>query len=372
MLTCDVRAREALLADLISCEFRFGARVQEPTEPYPYYCEDVSFANATDDITLSGTLTIPYGKGPFPVVVLVGGYGKIDRNANTLGHKYFLVLADYLTRQGIAVLRFDKRGVGKSTGDFKAATSADLARDVSSALDFLHARQDIDTKKIGLIGHSEGGLVSAIVCSERKDVAFAVLLAPALAIGIDDIVHHAGMQLHFEGASKDFIEHDKHVRKAIHLIAKEQYNPEENIKKMRGVLQEYRDHLSEAEKAEMEKLSLAFTFLASEFWMRLVSSPALYFFMHYDVVKMLRHVKTPFLLLYGSKDGIASYSRARSIIKQGLKEGGNKDYKVVELPHHNHYFQTAKTGSLREYGDIEETMSLKALETISSWVKSHL
>lgn len=364
-------SREALLADLIACEFRFGTRPQEPSKPYPYCEEEVSYINQTDNVTLSGTLTLPFEKEKFPVVILVGGYGKIDRNAKTLGHKYFLVLADYLTREGIGVLRFDKRGVGKSSGDFKMATSIDLARDVSAAVDFLKQRQDVDTQKIGLIGHSEGGLVSAIVCAERKDIAFAVLMAPALAITLEDIVYHAGRQLRFEGASEHFIKGDASIRKLLHLIAKQEYNPEKAIEKMRLLLEDYFKNLSASDKEEMDYLPLAFTPLASEFWMRIIASPAIYFFMHYDVAGMLKRVQTPLLLLYGSKDAIASYSRALPIIKKGLKEGGNKNYRIIELPNHNHYFQTAQTGALKEYGDIEETMSLQALETMSSWIKLH-
>ena len=365
-------SREALLADLISCEFRFGARVQEPSKPYSYGEQEVSYLNQIDNVTISGTLTFPYEKEKFPVVILVGGYGKIDRDATTLGHRYFLVLADYLTRQGIGVLRFDKRGVGKSTGNFKTATSIDLARDVSAGIDFLKTQKNIDVQNIGLIGHSEGGLVSAIVCSERKDIAFAVLLAPALAITLEDIVYHAGRQLRFEGASEHFIERDASIRKMLHLVAKQEYNPEKTIEKMRLLLECYFKNLSAADKEEMEHLSLAFTPLASEFWMRLIASRAIYFFMHYDVSKMLRKIKNPLLLLYGSKDGIASVDRAQSVIECGLKEGGNTDYTVVELAGHNHYFQRAQTGALKEYGDIEETISFKALETIFSWIKVHV
>ena len=152
-------------------------RIQEPTAPFPYYSEDVKFANTVDKIMLAGTLTLPGKEGIFPVVILISGSGPQNRNEELMGHKPFLVLADHLTRKGIAVLRFDDRGTAESTGDFKKATSMDFARDVESAIKYLQTRKEVNKNQIGLIGHSEGGIIAPMVAAESKDIHFIVLLA---------------------------------------------------------------------------------------------------------------------------------------------------------------------------------------------------
>ncbi len=152
-------------------------RPQEPKEPLPYYFEAVSFKNPESDIELAGTLILPKGTGKYPVVVMVSGSGPQDRNEELAGHKPFLVISDYLTRNGISVLRFDDRGVGESTGDFKKAISPDFASDVQSAVSYLKTRSEIDKDNIGLIGHSEGGVIAPMVASKTDDISFIVLMA---------------------------------------------------------------------------------------------------------------------------------------------------------------------------------------------------
>ncbi|MCZ8215835.1 MAG: alpha/beta hydrolase, partial [Cyclobacteriaceae bacterium] len=152
-------------------------RPQEPAKPYPYYSEDVTFENKSAGISLAGTLTLPKKEGIFPVVILISGSGPQNRDEELMGHKPFLVLSDHLTKNGIAVLRYDDRGTALSKGDFKTATSADFATDVEAAMAYLKTRKEINKKKIGLIGHSEGGLIAPMVASRSKDVSFIVLLA---------------------------------------------------------------------------------------------------------------------------------------------------------------------------------------------------
>ena len=152
-------------------------RPQEPIKPYPYYSEDITFENKKAGINLAGTLTLPTKDGVFPVVILISGSGPQNRDEELLGHKPFLVLSDFLTKNGIAVLRYDDRGTAFSKGDFKTATSADFATDVESAIFYLKTRKEINKKKVGLIGHSEGGLIAPMVASKSKDVSFIVLLA---------------------------------------------------------------------------------------------------------------------------------------------------------------------------------------------------
>ncbi len=164
-------------------EVKFN-RPQEPKPPFPYKSEEVSFENETTGMKYAGTLTLPDSGGPFPAVILITGSGAHNRNEEVFGHKPFLVIADYLTRRGIAVLRVDDRGIGGSTGKKSAVTSADHAKDVIAEIEFLKSRCDIDPNKIGLIGHSEGGIIAPLVASQSKDVAFIVMLAgPGLAGG---------------------------------------------------------------------------------------------------------------------------------------------------------------------------------------------
>ena len=152
-------------------------RPQDPVKPYPYNSEDITFVNNKDSITLAGTFTYPTGKGKFPVVVLITGSGAQNRDEELMGHKPFLVLSDYLTRNGIAVLRYDDRGSYASKGNFAKATTADFARDVEAAVQYLKTRKEVNSKKIGLIGHSEGGLIAPIVAAGNKDVNFIVMMA---------------------------------------------------------------------------------------------------------------------------------------------------------------------------------------------------
>ncbi|HSN49405.1 MAG TPA: alpha/beta hydrolase, partial [Flavobacterium sp.] len=152
-------------------------RPQEPLKPYPYYAEDITFENKEAGIHLAGTLTLPRKEGVFPVVILISGSGPQNRDEELMGHKPFLVLSDFLTKNGIAVLRYDDRGIASSKGDFKTATTADFATDVEAGIDYLKTRKEINSKKIGLMGHSEGGIIAPMVASKSKDVAFIVLLA---------------------------------------------------------------------------------------------------------------------------------------------------------------------------------------------------
>ena len=152
-------------------------RPQEPTKPYPYHSEDITFKNEKAGIELAGTLTLPNKDGVFPVVILISGSGPQNRDEELLGHKPFLVLSDYLTRNGIAVLRYDDRGTAASKGNFGTATSKDFATDVEAGVAYLLGRKEINKKKIGLIGHSEGGVVAPMVAVNSKNIAFIVLLA---------------------------------------------------------------------------------------------------------------------------------------------------------------------------------------------------
>ena len=191
-------------------------RPQEPVKPYPYYEEEVIFKNNEANITLAGTLTLPNKNGKFPVVILISGSGPQDRDESFMGHKPFLVLSDYLTRQGIGVLRFDDRGVGESTGNFGKATTEDFSKDVLSAIAYLKTRNDVDIKNIGLIGHSEGGIIAPLAANNSKDVAFMVLLASTGISGTELSVMQSKTLREFP--VKDEVAYEKNTRKAIAIV----------------------------------------------------------------------------------------------------------------------------------------------------------
>ena len=194
-------------------------RPQEPKEPYPYYSEEVTIENSGAGLKLSGTLTLPAQDGKYPVVVLISGSGAQNRDEEVFGHKPFLVLSDYLTRKGIGVLRYDDRGTGKSTGDHSTATSADLATDVGSAVAFLKSRADIDSKHIGLVGHSEGGLIAPMVAAESADIAFIVLLAGPGISGYDILMLQSKLIREAGGVSGEALENEMNLtRGALDLV----------------------------------------------------------------------------------------------------------------------------------------------------------
>jgi fermentation-respiration switch protein FrsA (DUF1100 family) len=325
-------------------------RPQNPVRPYPYRDEDVSYANKAASITLAATLTIPPGKGPFPAVLLIAGSGQHDRDEALMGHSPFLVLSDYLTRNGIAVLRADKRGVGKSRGNYATATTADFASDAEAGVTYLETRPEVDHRKIGLIGHSEGGVVAPIVATQDSNVAFIVMMAGSGVPGDDIIVaqliliEEAGGQTHQEAEKAGADE-----RKILTLVEQGK-DDAELTKQLRA---ELGDKTSDATLAADVKQ---------------LSSPWFRYFIQFDPATALRKVTCPVLALIGSKDLQVPPAQNLPAIRKALEAGGNKNFEADELPGLNHLFQTAKTGAPSEYGDIEETMSPTALERIATWI----
>src|SRR5579883_2826453 len=211
-------------------------RPQEPKKPYPYSEEEVVFDNKTDAVQLAGTLTLPKGGGPFPAVVLITGSGPQDRDETLFGHRPFLVLADYLTRRGIAVLRVDDRGVGKSTGDFNKATVEDFAKDTFAGLEYLKSRKEIDGKRIGLIGHSEGATVASLLASRSTEVAFIVLMAGPGLKGDELWYSQTALMLKAAGASAQQVKKYRQVQKQLVAIIQGEKNDKTAEKELRRVL----------------------------------------------------------------------------------------------------------------------------------------
>jgi uncharacterized protein len=325
-------------------------RPQNPVKPYPYREEDVTYDNKEQNVTLAATLTIPQGKGPFPGVVLITGSGPQDRDETLLGHKPFLILSDYLTRHGIAVLRADDRGTGKSTGVFSKATTADFATDTEAGVAYLKTRSEVDPHKIGLIGHSEGGVIAPMVAARNKDVAFIVMMAGTGVPG-DQVIVAQGEAIDIANGKKteDAAKSAERQREIIHLIETE---------KDQAVLEkEIRDKMA-GERTEAQ--------IGME--IRQFTSVWFQYFLTYDPATALRKVTCPVLAINGSLDKQVLPSQNLPVIRKSLQESGNKHFEIDELPGLNHLFQTAKTGSPAEYAQIEETMSPVALEKISSWI----
>jgi uncharacterized protein len=339
-------------------------RPQEPKRPFPYLEEEVAYENKKANVKLAGTLTLPKANGSFPAVLLITGSGPQDRNEEIFGHKPFLLIADYLTRRGIAVLRVDDRGVGGPTGDVNSSTSADFAEDVLAGVEFLKNRKEIDAKHIGLIGHSEGGLIAPLVASQSKDIAFIVMLAGPGLPGDEILVEQNKLVLKAAGSSNEEIARQLKFLAIALPIAKQEEDPKVAQKRIAEELAKWKDMADETEKKDVEELvkSLergAIQGLTTK-WFR--------FFLNYDPRPALRKVQCPVLALNGEKDLQVPCKANLEEIAKALKEGGNKDFTVKELAGLNHLFQTCKTGGVQEYGSIEETMAPVVLETMADWI----
>jgi len=332
-------------------------RPQEPKKPYPYDEEEVGYENRRDGVKLAGTLTFPRGKGPFPAVLLITGSGPQDRNESLLGHKPFLVLADYLTRQGIAVLRVDDRGVGGSTGSTPNSTTENFAADVMAGIEFLKTRKEIDPKQIGLIGHSEGGLIAPMVASQNGDVAFIVMMAGTGLTGEEILYLQGAMIMKANGASADQLAKQRATQESMFKILKEEKDPAAAEKRLR---EELSKSLTEEEKKKSEQAIAVQIKQSNTPWFR--------YFLTLDPRLALRKVKCPVLALNGENDLQVPANENLREIEAALKAGGNKDVTIARLPKLNHLFQTSETGSPNEYIKIEETIAPVALRTIGDWI----
>ena len=340
------------------------SRPQEPKKPYSYKEEEVSYENEEAVIKLAGTLTLPSSGGPFPAVLLTSGSGPQDRNETMFGHRPFLVLADYLTCLGMAVLRVDDRGVGGSTGDVLQATSEDFATDVLAGIEYLQAREEIDPEKIGLIGHSEGGIIAPMVASQSRDVAFIVLMAGTGLPG-EEILHmQAALIAEAEGASDERIARSRARQQRIFAVLKEEEDHAVAEGKIRKIIV---DGLQE-ELTEEEKEAMGDPEAYVESQLRNILSPWFRHFLTYDPRPTLMKVKCPVLAIIGEKDLQVPPKENLRALEEALAAGGNTNYTIRELPSLNHLFQTAETGAVSEYAKIEETISPTALEMIGDWI----
>ena len=333
-------------------------RPQNPLKPYPYKEEEITFANATAKISLAGTLTLPRGQGLFPAAILLAGSGPNDRDESLAGHRPFLVLADHLTRKGIVVLRFDKRGIGKSTGDYANATMEDFAADAEAALAYLKTRKEIDAKKIGLIGHSEGGMIAPLIAAHSGDVAWIVLLAGPGLTGEETLLLQSELILKAADVNDGQIAVAREFNKQAYALVRQEKDSAALQVKLNDLVH------SSAMSASLPPEAL-------ESQVHLMATPWFRFFLDYDPRPALQKTMCPVLALNGEKDLQVSPKENLAKIQKALQDGGNKDFQTVELPGLNHLLQHAPAGLPNEYGEILETMAPDALNAISDWVLRH-
>lgn len=338
-------------------------RLQEPKPPFPYKVQEVKFMNQKAGIELAGTLTLPEGKGLFPALVLVTGSGAQNRDEEIMGHKPFLVIADYLSRNGIAVLRFDDRGVGKSKGKFSTATSFDFADDAEAAFTFLAEQPLIDKKHVGLAGHSEGGIIAPIVASRNKDVKFIILFAGTGVDGKQILLAQVARIMEVSGEKPGKIAESGRLNAELYQIVERE---PDSAAAMRLMIQAVEQAITSdtsiavSEKEPQIKQTTAGLQGMTSPWMRT--------FLILDPQQYLSKVKCPVLALHGSKDVQVPPDMNWQAIEKALKAGGNKNYKIQKLEGLNHLFQHCETGMPDEYSTIEETFAPEALSAMKDWI----
>lgn len=326
---------------------------QTPEPPFPYDVEDVTFPGGAANVELAGTLTIPRGGGRHPAAILVSGSGPQNRDEEIFQHRPFLVLADYLTRRGLVVLRYDDRGVGESTGDFGAATSADFADDAEAAFRFLRARDDVDPDAIGVIGHSEGGIIAQLLASRLPQLGYVVMIAGPGVPGDSILALQVAALNRAAGLPDSVVEARASLQRRLMDVALKDVDAATIRKELADVFHAEAPGMSD-EQIEAQA--------------RALTSPWMHWFLHYDPRPMLRELQAPILAVIGSKDLQVLPEQNLAATSEALREGGNPDFTVRELDGLNHLLQPAETGLGTEYGQIEVTMAPAALETIGDWI----
>ena len=327
-------------------------RPQDPLPPFNYQIEEVTFVNEKEGNTLAGTLTIPEGDGPFPAMVLVSGSGQQNRDEELMNHRPFWVIADYCARHGIAVLRYDDRGVGGSDGEVKNATSMDFSFDAEAAFDFLRSHKHIDSSRVGILGHSEGGVINFMVSARRSEVAFLVSLAGPSVNGIEVLKEQQAAILRASGMSEEMVQFNGNANAQMFDIIEASSSREEADSLLRQLVKGwgYNEELTEQTVGQM-------------------ASPWMYYFLRYDPTEAIVKTNCPALLLNGSKDLQVIASQNLPGYEKIIAQHGKTNLTLHELPDLNHLFQHCETGSPNEYFEIEETISPEVLELIVGFVK---
>ena len=340
-------------------------RPQTPKPPFPYKAEEVSYPNKAAGITLAGTLTIPEGAGPFPSALLITGSGAQDRDETILGHRPFAVIADALTRRGVAVLRVDDRGIGKSTGSQADSTSEDFAADVVAGIAYLKSRPEVDPKSIGLVGHSEGGLIGPMVAAKSPDdVAYLVLLAGTGVNGAEILKGQSALILKAAGVPEGLVAAQGRLLVEILKVVAEEKDDKAAEARFEVLIKAALAALPEADRKALAALAGP---SGKDQFLR-VKSPWFRFFLAFEPRTALAKVRCPVLALNGEKDLQVPPGQNLPAIEAALKSGGNTRVTIKELPGLNHLFQHCKTGAPSEYASIEETFDPAALQVMADWI----
>ncbi len=339
-------------------------RPQTPVPPFPYASRDVTFPGGGEGVTLAGTLTIPEGDGPFPGVILVTGSSAQDRDETIFEHRPFAVIADHLTRAGIAVLRYDDRGTAESTGSFVGSTTDDFADDARAALEFLAGQPEADVAKLGVIGHSEGGLIAPLLASEEGTRASFIVMMAGLGVPGDEVmIEQVGALLLAMGGDPEQIPGVRRAhRRVIDAALAEPMDEEAFVMAMRLFLATQASAVGqEVPKGALQGIGPEAAVQFTNPWMKR--------FLTLDPRDVLRKVEAPVLVLNGNLDRQVIPEQNVPEIIRALREGGNEDVTAHVFPRLNHLFQTAETGSDSEYGEIEQTIAPEVLTMIEEWIR---
>ncbi|HPB19832.1 MAG TPA: alpha/beta fold hydrolase [Bacteroidales bacterium] len=342
-------------------------RPQNPLPPFPYISKDVEFYNKKDKIKLAGTITIPDSISKHPAVVLISGSGPQDRDESLAFHKPFALIADRLTKAGIVVLRYDDRGVAKSEGNFSIATTFDFADDAKAAINWLKNQPFVDKNNIGVIGHSEGGIIAFYLASKEKNLKFAIALA-GVTIPCDQLIAlqtKKMMQL-YDMPTQITEAYYNFYLQALQIIKTETNDKWKNI--LDSLFNANFNNLDSSllSKYNIDKsLINQLTFSYNNIWLKT--------FINIDPSDYLKNLNCNTLALFGSKDVQVPAAENEEMFKQ-IAMCKKKSCVVESMTFEglNHLFQHANTGSTEEYALIEETMSDDVLETIINWIQKNI
>ncbi len=337
---------------------------QEPKPPYPYKEQEVTFINKQDNITLAGTLTYPEGKGPFTTVILVTGSGQQNRDEELLGHKPFKLIADYFTRKGIAVLRYDDRGMGGSGGNFSTSTTLDFANDAEAAVTFLQKNTYIKCNKIGILGHSEGGMIAPMVASRNKKVSFIILMAGPGVSGADIILTQSVDISKASGLDSLKIVENNAFNKELYDAVLGNLDNKKAREAIEKIFQRRKQGLS-VQEIEDQELS----FVSQERVIMSLLSPWFKTFLKTNPAEYLEKTKCPVLAMNGAKDLQVNANINLTAVDSALKKAENKYYTLKKFEGLNHLFQFCETGLMKEYSRIEETIHPEVLEFMVNWIQ---
>lgn len=334
-------------------------------EPLPYSKEDIAFKSGR--ILLAGTLTTPKTEGIYPAVILLTGNGPQNRDEDIFGFKIFQIIADYLTKNSFAVLRYDDRGVGGSTGNLMQSTTEDFSNDALAAIEFLKKQNNIDRTKIGLLGHSEGAQIAELAAVNSKDVSFLVLLSGNGVDGGTALIEQQKLIMKASGVADSLITQNLELQNKINYALRNDIDLNNIRKDIRAFAEKDFAGLSKDVKNSIQDKE---TYLNSNVQSQIIffNNPWFRYYVKYDPIPTLERIKIPVLMLFGELDLQFPPSLNKQRMEEALNKAGNKNFKSVVFPKVNHLYQEAKIGSPTEYPELKKEFVPKFLKTIGDWI----